>query len=616
MIKWPSATTLILIVYLTMRATMLHAQTEVPPVVMSPLVYAEHCVSCHGSPETSRAPSRDALKERSPETIYEALNTGSMSAQGDNISDMQKKALAIFLSGRPFGLTDNGHASSMTHQCESQSIGNPLNGPAWNGWGADLGNSRYQPNPGIAEDEINKLSLKWAFGFPNASSAYSQPTVVGGRVYAGSDGGFVYSLNAITGCVYWSYQTKAGVRTAISLGKLSQSQPERFAVYFGDIHANVYALDAETGELLWTQTADTHRFARITGAPTLFNGRLFVPVSSLEEAAGSTPTYECCTFRGSIVAYDATTGQELWKSYIIPVEPRKTRVTSLGTQIYGPSGAAVWSAPTIDTKRNLLYVATGDAYSDPPEGNSDAIIAFDIETGRRVWVQQLTANDVWLVGCSPNDPSNPETCPENVGPDFDFGSSPILLTLANGKELITAGQKSGIAWALDPDQQGKILWQLRVGKGSAGGGGVQFGPATDNESAYFATADAFAGLDAGGLTAIQLETGEQRWSVKPPCPKVRECSPAQPAAISVIPGVVFSGTLDGTMRAYSTVNGKVIWEYDSVREYSTINGVPAKGGAFNGPGPTIVDGMLFMNSGYSAIGGNLPGNVLLAFGID
>ena len=610
-----SAATAVL-VGLVLGATELYAQSEPPPpVVMAPLSYAEHCGTCHEPPEAPRAPTLDALSQRSPESIYAALTTGAMAAQGDALSDPQKRALAIYLSGRPFGDVAPGHASSMSNPCEPRPLGDPLQGRAWNGWGADLANTRFQPDPGITADRVPSLSLKWAFGFPNAYSAYGQPTVVGGRVYAGSDGGFVYSLDAGSGCVHWSYETQAGVRTAISLGPLNDG---RFAVYFGDIHANVYALDAETGALIWTQKADTHRFARITGAPALFDGRLFVPVSSLEEAAGSQPDYECCTFRGSVVAYDALTGEQLWKSYMIPVEPAPTRTTSRGTQLYGPSGAAVWSAPTIDVTRNLLYVATGDGYSDPAEGHSDAVIAFNPDTGLRVWVRQLTEGDVWLVGCSgdPDAPNRSETCPEEVGPDFDFGSSPILRTLADGRDILTVGQKSGIAWALDPDRQGRVLWQLRVGKGSAGGGGVQFGPAADEESGYFATADAFAGRDAGGLTAIRLSTGEQRWSTRPPCPEEGPCSPAQPAAVSVIPGVVFSGTLDGVMRAYSTDDGRIIWEYDSAREYTTVNGVAAKGGGLNGPGPTIVDGTLFMNSGYSAIGGNAPGNVLLAFSVD
>ena len=588
-----------------------------PPVVMAPNFYTEHCASCHEPPEAPRAPSREALSERSPEAIYAALTTGAMAAQGDRLADPIKQALAIYLSGRPFGDLDSGRASAMDNPCATSPLGDPLQGHAWNGWGVDLGNSRFQPDAGLTADQVPSLTLKWAFGFPNAYSAYGQPTVVGGRVYAGSDGGFVYSLDADSGCVHWSYQAEAGIRTAISLGPVSAGESGQFAVYFGDIQANVYAVDAATGELLWSQSADSHRFARITGAPALFDGRLFVPVSSLEEAAGSQPGYECCTFRGSVVAYDATTGEQLWKSYTIPVEPMPTRETSKGTQMYGPSGAAVWSAPTIDVRRNVLYVATGDGYSAPAEAHSDAVIAFDLDTGLRAWSRQLTEEDLWLVGCSSDAaaPNRSETCPDDLGPDFDFGSNPILRTLADGRDILTVGQKSGIAWALDPDRQGRVLWQLRVGKGSAGGG-VQFGPAADGDSAYFATADAFAGRDGGGLTAVRLATGEQRWSTRPPCPEDGPCSPAQPAAVSAIPGVVFSGTLDGVMRAYSTEDGRIIWEYASAREYPTVNGVPARGGALNGPGPTIVDGTLFMNSGYSAIGGNGGGNVLLAFGVE
>ena len=588
-----------------------------PPVVMALVSYADHCASCHEPPEAPRAPTREGAAPAL--TRSDLCGTDD---RGDGGSGRRAWRPAETGAGHLSVRTSVWRRSVGTCVGDAESVradaaGRPASRSRLERMGCGSRQLAVSTGSRLTADQVPSLTLKCAFGFPNALSAYGQPAIVGGRVYAGSDGGFVYSLDAETGCVYWSFQAQAGIRTAISLGRMSGGESGQFAVYFGDIHANVYAVDAATGKLLWRQTADTHRFARITGAPALYDGRLFVPVSSLEEAAGPQPAYECCTFRGSVVAYDASTGEQLWKSYMIPVEPEPTRTTSVGTQLYGPSGAAVWSAPTIDAKRHVLYVATGDAYSGPAEGHSDAVIAFDIDTGLRAWSLQLTEGDVWIVGCGadPGAPGRPENCPDDLGPDFDFGSNPILRTLADGRDILTVGQKSGIAWALDPDRQGRVLWQLRVGKGSEQGG-VQFGPAADNDSAYFATADAFAGRDAGGLTAVRLATGEQRWSTQPPCPEDGRYTPAQPTAVSVIPGAVFSGTLDGVMRAYSTDDGRIIWEYDSAREYTTVNAIPAKGGGLNGPGPTIVDGMLFMNSGYSAIGGNAPGNVLLAFGVD
>jgi polyvinyl alcohol dehydrogenase (cytochrome) len=379
----------------------------------------------------------------------------------------------------------------------------------------------------------------------------------------------------------------------------------------------VYAVDAESGTLLWTKKADQHPLARITGAPTLEGGRLYVPVASLEEGAGPNSKYECCTFRGSLVAYDAMTGNEIWKSYTIPEKARPTRKNASGTQLWGPAGAAVWSAPTIDLARGVIYVGTGNTYSAPAAEMSDAIVAFDLKSGIPKWSKQLTPNDVFIVGCGPNAQTR-ENCPDDMGPDFDFGNSPILRKLPNGRSLLIVGQKSGVAWALDPDRAGDVVWQHRVGKGSALGG-LEWGSAADGQAGYFPVADGLLGPNvAGGLFALKLSTGEEIWHTRPPArdcePGDRRCIQAQSAAISVIPGVVFSGTTSGVMRAYSTTDGRIIWEYDTVHEYTTVNGVPGMGGSINGPGPTIVGGKLFMTSGYSVLGGGPPGNVLLVFG--
>jgi polyvinyl alcohol dehydrogenase (cytochrome) len=397
------------------------------------------------------------------------------------------------------------------------------------------------------------------------------------------------------------------------------SPGSRYAVYFGDVKANVYAVDAETGALLWKKSAESHPLARITGAPALHNGRLYVPVASFEEGSGPNPKYECCTFRGSVVAYDAATGEQVWKTYTIPERPRPTKRNSIGTQLYGPAGAAVWSAPTIDAKRGALYVATGDAYTFPAAETSDAVMAFDLKSGIPMWTHQFTANDAFLVGCGTG-PTTRDNCPDVGGPDFDFGTSPILRDLPNGKSVLVIGQKSGAAWAIDPDKDGALLWERRVGKGSMLGG-IEWGSAADDQNGYFATADAQAGAEAGGLSALRLATGEQVWHARPPAIECkagdRNCSTqAQSAAISAMPGVVFSGATNGMLRAYSTADGKVLWEYNSARDFTTVNGITAKGGSLNGPGPVIAGGMLFMNSGYAYLGFGAPGNVLLAFGVE
>lgn len=582
-------------------------------------LFEQRCASCHSSTTAvtttgTRAPSRDELAERTPESIVDALTTGSMALAASELTPPQKRALAEFLTGRAFGTALSGQASAMKNPCAARPLGDALAGPGWNGWGRDLANTRFQPAAaaGLTAETVPTLTLKWAFGFPEGRSAFAQPTVVGGRVYVGADTGFVYALDQATGCVYWSFQALAGVRTAITIAPIKSGSP-RFAAFFGDLKANVYAVDAESGTLLWKKRADPHVVARITGAPVFNDGRLYVPVSSTEEVVGGNPAYECCTFRGSIVAYDAATGDERWKTYTIADAPKPTKKTSKGTQLWGPAGGAVWSSPTIDPERRVLYVSTSNAYTHPAAETTDSVLALALETGARLWVRQLTPNDAFVMGCGPK--STSETCPDELGPDFSVGTSPILRALSDGGAILAVGQKSGLAWGLDP-RDGRVRWQHRVGRGSMLGG-IEWGGAADEALVYYPNADGLHGVkEAGGLAGIRLATGERVWFARPTpaCEEnVAKCQPAQSAAATAIPGVVFSGAIDGTMRAYDARDGQVIWDYQTARPFDTVNGVAARGGSLNGPGPTIVNGMLFMTSGYATFGG-MPGNVLLAFG--
>lgn len=576
-------------------------------------VYDEHCARCHDA-RIPLVPEREALAVFSAAYIENSLSTFAMRDIGEDLNHAERRAVSEFAANEPGSLPDPLTLIPRNAYCvASPNVANPLSGPAWNGWSPGLANSRVQSADaaGMTPEDVPELELRWAFGIPGVASAGSQVTIAGQRVFVGARNGMVYSLDRDTGCLAWAFEADGGVRSTPVVDQ------EEGVVFFGDSFAQVYALDALTGEQLWKVEVDDHGIAMITAATTYYNGRLFVPVSSIEESPAVMPNYECCTFRGSLVALDADDGQELWKTRTISRGPEPTGENSAGARMWGPSGAAIWSAPTIDPERNRAYVATGDNYSAPAMPTSDAIMAFDLESGQIVWTQQTLPGDVWNVSCLSEEDVR-FNCPEDEGPDFDFGSSPVLATRSDGRQILLAGQKSGVLYGLDPDD-GDLLWETRVGDGGVLGG-IEWGFAADGRAAYVAISEAFekqAG-DAGGLSAVDLMNGRVLWEAAPSqtsCANRTGCNTAQPAAVSAVPGVIFSGSLDGHLRAYDAATGEVIWDYDTVRAYDTVNDVPAFGGAFNGPGASVAGGMLFVSSGYGSFG-LMPGNVLLAFGVD
>jgi len=570
-------------------------------------LYKLRCAKCHDKPE-DRIPSKETLTKRSPEDVLRAMTGGSMKGFAEGWDAAEIGAVATHLTGK---VATGGIQPAEANACTGTPPRFTLDGPLWMGWGRDLDNSRYQPKPGIKPEDVPKLKVKWAFGY-KATATFGQPTIAGGRVFVTSTSGKVFSLDANSGCTYWSLEAGSGVRTAISIGPLPRGSAARFAAYFGDEKAYVHAVDAETGKPLWKTRLDEHPLARVTGAPILHKDRIFVPLSSIEEVPGKDLKYECCKFQGAVASLDSGTGKLMWMTRTMSDPARPIRKNSAGTQLYGPAGAAVWSAPTVDLKRKAIYAGTGNSYTDVEQHGANAIIAFDMETGSTRWVNQVTAQDNFLVGCMTPGAGN---CPTTPGPDVDFGSSPIVRKLKNGKHVILAGQKSGVMWAMDPDQRGKVLWQQKVGEGSALGG-IEWGPAADEELVYVAISDVLpkAGKSPGGITALRIETGERVWYTPAPAPICSwgkaGCNAAQSAAVTVIPGVVFSGSLDGHLRGYSTKDGSIVWDFDSGIEFATVNGVKAKGGSIDAAGPTIAGGMLFLNSGYGRIVGR-GGNVLL-----
>ena len=488
----------------------------------------------------------------------------------------------------------------------------------WNGWGRDLDNTRYQPEPAIRATDVTKLALKWAFGYQSGTE-FGQPSVVDGRVFVSSSAGRIYSLDAMSGCTYWTFDVPAGSRTAIFIGELGLSKravlPKKLkrtlahldvikapsAAFFGDDSGAVYALDAQKGTLLWKSQVDTHPLARIIGAPTLYNDRLYVATASTEDKMAGSPGYGCCTFRGSVAALDIGSGRIVWKSYTVLEEPQPTRKNSAGVQEFGPAGAAIDSSPTIDPKRNVLYVATGGSATGLEQSLTDAVAAFDLSDGKLRWVKQLNV--------------------KGEAATSGFLSSPILRTLSTGNQIILAGQMSGFVYGLDPDHGGEILWQTRIGAaGAAAGsgaapgtdaGGIAWGGSADHRNFYAALSGlASQPVNASGsLTALDMKTGVVRWSTpapQPACAWGGDCQHAQAQAVSVMPGVAFSGSMDGHLRAYSTIDGKILWDFDTAKAFQTQNAVRASGGPLDHGGATVVNGSVYINSG----------NALLAFSVD
>lgn len=589
-------------------------------------VYKARCASCHNS-GAMRVPPESALCAMSRKRVLAALETGVMKTVGDTLTPQERYAVALYLSAKaanPAPLPPSpfcpGGAAPFRYSSS---------GALWTGWSTSAANTRFQDaaGAGLSVADVPKLKLKWAFALGDEATVRSQPAVEGGRLFFGT-GGAVYSVDARSGCIEWMAKIDGGIRSAVVIGPTGHGK--QAAVYFG-AGPNAYALEAATGKQLWKVPIARHSAAIVTAAPLLHKGVLYFGVSSFEEALTPLPGYKCCTFRGSVVALKADTGKLLWRTYTIAEAPHPTEKNKAGVEMYGPSGAAVWSTPTFDAKKNRLYVATGDNYSHPTTGTSDAVLALDARTGRLLWRRQVTSGDAFSNACSVPGSAN---CPPPAGHDFDFGQPPILASLGGGHRELVIGQKSGVAYALDPDKNGAVLWQRRVGKGGPLGG-IMWGSAADGHNFYVAISDlGFKGVvrdkssasgyrllpnpnQGGGLFALDLKTGEKIWSALPraACGGRTDCSPAQSQAISAIPGVAFSGSLDGHIRAYSTSDGKILWDFDTAREYTTVNGGPAHGGSLDGPGPVIAGGMLYVSSGYGQFGG-MPGNVLLAFSVE
>lgn len=571
-------------------------------------IFLANCFTCHKDSAASMAPGVSIMSTMTPRAILASLNNGKMRQQGANLSEEERKAVAEWITKSKLkstafpkdAYTDFSLAGN-THSFDHSGWGNDKEGTGF----------RTTQQAGITAANVASLKLKWTFAFPDASIVRSKPALVGDWLIVGGQFGDVFALNKNTGKIGWHFTASAAIRGAINIIRDGNS----ITGYFADFSTNVYALDVKTGKMIWNKRAGFDAQSANTGSVVVYNGKVFVPISSVEVAAAFNGNYRCCFSSGGVVALDAKTGNTIWQHRVVS-KAAETGKTKNGKPFYGPSGAPVWCSPTIDSKRGLLYIGTGQNYSYPATTTSDAIQALDLKTGKLVWNFQATKGDMYNVACPFFN-----NCPDSKSPDVDFGMAPILVKRKDGKEILVVGQKSGVVHALSPDS-GKPLWQTRVGKGGKLGG-IHWGMATDQNYVYAANSDNVVAIDKSdsaisaspGIYALDLMSGKVAWKAQTPDCEKKDCQRSNSAAPAVVPGIVFAGGLDGHIRAYATESGKILWDYDTVKNYEATNGIKGRGGALDGPAPVLADGMLFVNSGYGMFG-QLAGNVLLAFEID
>jgi len=495
-------------------------------------------------------------------------------------------------------LLSQAHAAS----CTPDNQFSPATRDTWQGWGANTANTRNNDdhsNP-INSDTLSRLSLKWAYGFSDVRSVVGNPALHGNRIFIGDENGKVYALDRDTGCEDWVFEAEKGVRTM----PLVQEIDGQWLVFFGDRGASVYAVNASNGQAVWKHRIDEHQAAIITGAPQYVHldgqaqaNRIIIPVSSSEEGLGAVPVYPCCTFQGSVVTLAAGDGSLIWKTPMIQTPPAETAPGR-----FGPSGAAIWSAPTVDVELGQLYVTTGDAYSAPADPATDAVIALDLVNGDIRWISQGTADDIWTVACM-----TPNAFPE-CGPDQDYGSPAILVQTDFLNQLI-AGQKSGIVRAYDREN-GNVLWQTPlVAVTTEFGGKIVWGGAADAQHSYW-------GLGDNTIAAVRHRDGAIAWQRTIAPLADMAAHPGLEGPVTLSHNLLLSGSWDGMLRILDPETGATLWSFDTARSFDTVNSVPASGGSLGAVGQVVEDGLLLVTSGYVGVKNGATGNALLVFGLD
>jgi len=599
-------------------------------------LFDKHCATCHDNP-AMHAPTRDALAGFSKETVMIAMEFGKMQPMAAHLSKQERGLIAMYLAG-----TDTqSYAWLEAAQCQQAdtTTGDEGGQEFVTSWGLGYQNHRFASDEmaGINRDNVGTLELAWSFAFPKVTDMRSQPVIVGDTMYVGDKAKKLYALDRKTGCIRRQADFLTGIRSSISLVRLNSGQQ---LLVFADSLATVFAVDPASLEIVWQTQARFFEKSVITGTISFDNDKLFVPISSYEVAVSGSPSYSCCNSHGGVIALDANSGEQLWQWH-------STKDASLqghnadGMEQYGPSGAVVWTTPTVDKKRNRIYFGTGENLSEPATDTSDAIVALDMDSGKLAWRFQATKGDVWNASCL----ANGANCPANAGGDFDFGASVILTQLPDGPDVLLAGQKSGEVFAINPDPEsadGEVLWRNRISLGTTNGG-IHWGMAVSGDRVIVPVSDPErdrAGYTPRpGLYALDIASGEMLW--KKPVERACEFDPANrpliglaamrsgkkqsledqyrcsfyyglSSAATATPELAFSAGLDGRIRAYDIESGEILWQAETAIPYDASNGIKGHGGAIDVAGQVVADGWLYVFSGYSMFG-QLPGNMLLAY---
>ncbi len=582
-------------------------------------IYDTVCATCHAKPAETKAPPIETLKRMGPRSVSYALTNGKMKAQAAPLSAKDIDSVVSYLSATAD--VDNSWIAS--HSCKADHLAVDTGTPTIGQWGFDSHNNRRltAKQAGLSTAQMGKLQLAWVMAFPQTANMRAQPVVVGNTMYLSIvDSGQLFALDigGAAPCVKWVYQHDVPLRTALAYHKLPNG---RNVLLFADAATHVLMMDASNAQVLWTTSVKVTSVSNVTAMPVLFEDRIFVPISSGELNMGAVPDYECCTSHGAVVALKVSTGERLWVYHTME-DAKKTDVSKVGTQHYGPSGAPIWTAAAIDEKRHLIYVGTGENTSAPATDSSDAILAIHMEDGKLAWKYQTTPNDIFLTGCM-NQPDGPNCPPPtSVNKDWDFGAGIMLAKKPDGSELVLGGQKNGMVWALNPDT-GKLVWSTKVGAGGAMGG-IHWGMAYDGQQRLFAADNMSTGPTADGVTpglfALDINNGNILWSYlhKPDCSgtrqqEIKSCNSnyGMSAATLLVDGAVVQGANDGYLKVFDTKSGEPLFTFDTARSFDTVNGVKGHGGAIDNATVVAANGMLFVQSGYGLMG--VPGNLLLAF---